>query len=94
MDKRGLRKPLAAPETEGLNALDRDRAASLADEGGASASALEAQDLELPIDARRAGDGFGRPREGWRRSMAWPAAALFAAGAVVAWNVFRRRGRA
>ena len=31
------------PRTEGLNELDRDRAASVADEGGASAATVEFQ---------------------------------------------------
>jgi general stress protein YciG len=33
-----------APATSGLSALDRERAASVADEGGASAANLESQD--------------------------------------------------
>ncbi len=32
-----------APQTEGLTPLDQDRAASLADEGGASAATVEAK---------------------------------------------------
>jgi uncharacterized protein (TIGR00106 family) len=35
-----------APGTEGLNRLDEDRAASLADEGGVSAAATETQDRD------------------------------------------------
>jgi hypothetical protein len=31
------------PRTEGLTTLDRDRASSIADEGGTSAAAVEAQ---------------------------------------------------
>jgi uncharacterized protein (TIGR00106 family) len=39
--------PSPAPGTEGLNPLDKDRAASLADEGGVSAAATETQEAEL-----------------------------------------------
>ncbi len=35
-----------APATEGLSPLDTDRAASLADEGGASAAATETQERD------------------------------------------------
>ena len=41
-DRRECR-PGADPETEGLDALDRDRAASLADEGGAAGAIVEAR---------------------------------------------------
>ena len=37
-------RPRPAPKTEGLSPLDTDRAASLADEGGASAAATETQE--------------------------------------------------
>ncbi len=37
-----------APQTEGLTPLDQDRAASLADEGGASAASVEAQPAPSP----------------------------------------------
>lgn len=42
------------PKTEGLTPLDRDRAASVADEGGASAAVIEAQTppLSLPDGER------------------------------------------
>jgi hypothetical protein len=40
------RKPKPAPHTEGLTPLDQDRAASVADEGGASGAAVESQDGE------------------------------------------------
>jgi hypothetical protein len=33
------------PRTEGLDALDRDRAASLADEGGSAAATVEGDEL-------------------------------------------------
>jgi uncharacterized protein (TIGR00106 family) len=39
--------PSPAPGTEGLNPLDKDRAASLADEGGVSAATTETQEVEL-----------------------------------------------
>jgi hypothetical protein len=35
--------PRPAPATEGLTRLDRERAASVADEGGASGAAVEAE---------------------------------------------------
>jgi hypothetical protein len=37
---------LKSPKTEGLSPLDRDRAASLADEGGTSAAAVETQEAK------------------------------------------------
>jgi len=40
-----------APRTEGLTPLDRDRASSVADEGGASAAAVEAQRPPTPTSA-------------------------------------------
>ena len=43
------------PRTEGLTTLDRDRASSIADEGGTSAAAVEAQrpptSTSAPIEA-------------------------------------------
>jgi len=39
--------PSSAPATEGLNPLDKDRAASLADEGGVSAATTEMREVEL-----------------------------------------------
>jgi uncharacterized protein (TIGR00106 family) len=39
-------RPGPAPGTEGLSPLDTDRAASLADEGGASAAATETQERD------------------------------------------------
>lgn len=39
-----------APRTEGLTTLDRDRAGSIADEGGASAAVVEAQPPPPAID--------------------------------------------
>lgn len=40
---------LNAPSTDGLTPLDRDRAASIADEGGTSAATLEAQRRPKPL---------------------------------------------
>lgn len=39
------------PRTEGLTPLDQDRAASIADEGGASAATVEAQPVPPPSAA-------------------------------------------
>ncbi len=78
--------PLGAPATEGLNALDRDRAGSLADEGGASAAIAEARENEPLADDLQRSVANG----------SWRAAALLAAGAFgvfAAWSVARRRGR-
>ena len=41
-------KPSPAPEIEGFDALDRDRAASLADEGGAAGAIVERQESRPP----------------------------------------------
>jgi len=41
----------SAPKTEGLTPLDQDRSASVADEGGASAAAVEAQPPTAPASA-------------------------------------------
>jgi len=38
-----LKSPANPPRTEGLTTLDRDRASSVADEGGTSAATVEAQ---------------------------------------------------
>lgn len=50
--RRSLANP---PRTEGLTTLDRDRASSIADEGGTSAAAVEAQrpptSTSAPIEA-------------------------------------------
>ena len=49
------KSPVNPPRTEGLTALDRDRASSIADEGGTSAAAVEAQrpptSTSAPIEA-------------------------------------------
>lgn len=47
-------EPRPAPATEGLNRLDRDRAGSLADEGGAAGATVEAE-TETPAAARKGG---------------------------------------
>jgi hypothetical protein len=80
----GARRPesLPAPATEGLSALDRDRAGTLADEGGVSAATVEARE-PFDIEAPLAGP-------------AWRTAALLAAGALgvlIAWSVLGRRSR-
>ena len=62
---------LCAPATQGLGALDRDRA-SLADEGGVSAAAVEARSDELLADGARPGPG--------RSQVSWRGATLLAAG--------------
>ena len=47
-----VRKSLASPpRTEGLTPLDRDRASSIADEGGKSAATVEAQRPPTPTSA-------------------------------------------
>jgi hypothetical protein len=58
--KRGrLKKPKPAPQTEGLTPLDQDRAASVADEGGAAGAAVETQDAE-PSSTRALGNAEER----------------------------------
>jgi hypothetical protein len=78
---------LCVPATQGLGVLDRDRAGSLADEGGVSAAALEARSDELLADGARPG----------RSQASWRSATLLAAGAfaiLVGWRIVRRRGHA
>jgi MYXO-CTERM domain-containing protein len=70
-----LGTPAPAPATAGLTDLDRQRAASLADEGGASGAALERQE-PAPVPGRR--------------SKPWGLAA-FAVGLFAAWRLARRR---
>jgi hypothetical protein len=43
--------PAPPPQTDGLTPLDQDRAASVADEGGASAATVEAQPTPPPAAA-------------------------------------------
>jgi uncharacterized protein (TIGR00106 family) len=50
----------APPATSGLTSLDRDRAGSLADEGGASAASVESQDkVARTRTEARSGDSHG-----------------------------------
>jgi hypothetical protein len=73
---------LPAPATEGLSALDRDRAGTLADEGGVSAAAVEALepiDVEAPV-----------ARAAWRTGALLAAGAL---GVLLAWSMLGRRAR-
>jgi len=73
MTRRRPNRVPSAPATQGLSALDRDRAGSMADEGGASAIAVEARSDELLVDGVRHG----------RRAMAsWRGTILLAAGVV------------
>jgi len=57
------------PRTDGLDALDRDRAASLADEGGSAAATVEGD--ELAPGARSSARAL------------WPAACVGLAAAIV-----------
>lgn len=75
------RTQLPAPATEGLSAIDRDRAGSLADEGGSSAAAFETH--ESPLKVRERGKLFPSTR--------WPIAVGIGLGAVAAWGLLRRR---
>lgn len=54
-------KPIPPPATEGLGVLDRDRAGSVADEGGASAATVEAEESPAGFEARKKGSGRRRP---------------------------------
>lgn len=83
MATRDSRTPLPAPATDGLSALDRDRAGSLADEGGTSAAALETHEGPAEVEDR------GKPL-GDRR---WPIALGIGLGAVTAWGLHRRSAR-
>jgi len=64
----------AAQANGGLNALDRQRAASLADEGGSSGATVESQESST-----------AEPRRG----RSWGMAA-FALGCLAAWRLSRR----
>jgi hypothetical protein len=70
--------PVHAPGTEGLGALDRDRAGSVADEGGVSAAAVESQEPA----------GTGEREHVWRLGAV--AASLGILGGLLYWQ---RRGR-
>ena len=48
---RARKSPASPPRTEGLTPLDRDRASSIADEGGTSAAIVEAQRPPAPSAA-------------------------------------------
>ena len=50
------KSPANPPRTEGLTPLDRDRASSIADEGGASAATVETQRLPSPEPNAEADD--------------------------------------
>lgn len=70
--------PRPAPATEGLNRLDRERAASVADEGGASGAAVEGKDA---VETIPGADGRPIPRwseEGRRRARRLRSALAFA----------------
>jgi hypothetical protein len=82
MATRDSRTQLPAPATDGLSAIDRDRAGSLADEGGTSAATLESH--EGPAEVHDKGTP---PRE--RR---WPIAVGIGVGAVATWRLLRGRG--
>jgi hypothetical protein len=47
-----MNDPPSASHTAGLNSIDRDRAASMADEGGASAVVVEAEDAPPSLPRR------------------------------------------
>ena len=56
------------PTTEGLNLVDQDRAASVADEGGAAAATIESQEGGLAAPAGKPVEGPdilpGKPADG------------------------------
>ncbi len=66
-------RPVHAAGTEGLGALDRDRAGSLADEGGVSAAAVETQE-----------PGGGERERAWRVGAI--AASLIILGGLLYWQ--------
>ena len=74
----------SAVGTPGLTALDKEREASLADEGGASGAAIESQDLETQ---RRLAEELPvahlQPREPEERSWGRPGGAVVAVIAAV-----------
>ena len=70
--------------TPGLTALDEEREASLADEGGASGAVIESQDRDT-LRRLASDQPGGRPRTGdgrRRRSGFWFVAGALTAGAV------------
>jgi len=59
------RPPVELPKTEGLTPLDRDRAASIADEGGASAASVEAQKPPVkPAKSAKPAKRAAKPSQG------------------------------
>ena len=78
--------------TPGLTALDEEREASLADEGGASGAVIESQDLATPrriasdLPATLQSAGTRRRRPGF-----WFVASALTAGAISALALRKRR---
>lgn len=70
--------------TPGLTALDEEREASLADEGGASAAVIESQDFGTPrrMASDRAGAHLQSVDTRRRRTGFWFVAGALAAGAI------------
>jgi hypothetical protein len=66
------------PDSQGLGPLDRERVASVADEGGRSAAAIESPERDRRSLART-----GRPKKSWR------SVAVIALGTATAWLVVR-----
>ena len=64
--------------------LDRDRAASMADEGGASGAHVETQGVPLPLYRAHA------QRSKWLRVLGW-SALVAGCGALARWLLLRRR---
>jgi hypothetical protein len=56
----------SSTETPGLNAVDQEREASMADEGGASGAAVERENR--PTDPDTVAAAHGRPKSGGRRN--------------------------
>jgi len=79
--------------TPGLTALDEEREASLADEGGASAAVIESQDLDTlrRLAADHPGTDLQSTAGRWRRPGFWFVAFALAAGAIGALAVGKRR---
>jgi hypothetical protein len=56
----------SSTETPGLTAIDQEREASMADEGGASGAVVEREDR--PTDDDTVAGAHGRPKSGGRRN--------------------------
>jgi hypothetical protein len=56
----------SATDTPGLNAVDQEREASMADEGGAAGAAVERENR--PTDPETVEAARGRPKSGGRRN--------------------------